>query len=214
QHSRNAPPVLLVREETGSLRAVLVQEVLDSRDLVVKNMGQYIPQLPGIIGATILGDGSVAPVLDLPELLRTRTTGQQWPAAVQPALATASAPQRQIVLAVDDSLSARRSLAQFVHDAGFEVRTARDGLEAIEIINSKRPDLVLADLEMPRMNGLELTAHLRANQATSDLPVIMITSRSTAKHRHEAEAAGVDMYLTKPFMEDDLLEQIHRLLRA
>ncbi|HRX69890.1 MAG: response regulator [Gammaproteobacteria bacterium] len=214
QHSRNAPPVLLVREETGSLRAVLVQEVLDSRDLVVKNMGQYIPQLPGIIGATILGDGSVAPVLDLPELLRTRTIGQQWPAAVQPALATASVPQRRIVLAVDDSLSARRSLAQFVRDAGFEVRTARDGLEAIEIINSKRPDLVLADLEMPRMNGLELTAHLRANQATSALPVIMITSRSTAKHRHEAEAAGVDMYLTKPFMEDDLLEQIHRLLRA
>ena len=214
QHSRNAPPVLLVREETGSLRAVLVQEVLDSRDLVVKNMGQYIPQLPGIIGATILGDGSVAPVLDLPELLRTQTTGQHWPTAVQSTSSIAPAPHRQIVLAVDDSLSARRSLAQFVRDAGFEVRTARDGLEAIEIINSKRPDLVLADLEMPRMNGLELTAHLRANQATSDLPVIMITSRSTAKHRHEAEAAGVDMYLTKPFMEDDLLEQIHRLLRA
>jgi chemosensory pili system protein ChpA (sensor histidine kinase/response regulator) len=214
RHSRNAPPVLLVREETGSLRAVLVQEVLDSRDLVVKNMGQYIPQLPGIIGATILGDGSVAPVLDLPELLRTQTTGQHWPAAVRLTPPTTPAPQRQIVLAVDDSLSARRSLAQFVRDAGFEVRTARDGLEAIEIINGKHPDLVLADLEMPRMNGLELTAHLRANQATSALPVIMITSRSTAKHRHEAEAVGVDVYLTKPFMEDELLEQMHRLLRA
>jgi chemosensory pili system protein ChpA (sensor histidine kinase/response regulator) len=117
-------------------------------------------------------------------------------------------------LGCHDSLSARRSLAQFVQDAGFEVRTARDGLEAIEIINGKRPDLVLADLEMPRMNGLELTAHLRANQATRTLPVIMITSRATAKHRHEAEAVGVDTYLTKPYMEDELLEQIHRLLRA
>lgn len=215
EHDRGMSPVLLVREETGGLRAVLVQEVLDSRDLVVKNMGQYIPTLPGIVGATILGDGSVAPVLDLPELLRARAAGQRLPtAAVQSAQSTSAVSHRQIVLAVDDSLSARRSLAQFVQDAGFEVRTARDGLEAIEIINSKRPDLVLADLEMPRMNGLELTAHLRANQTTHDLPVIMITSRSTAKHRHEAEAVGVDTYLTKPFMEDDLLEQMHRLLRA
>ncbi len=215
-HNRSAPPVLLVREEAGNLRAVLVQEVLDSRDLVVKNMGQYIPQLPGIIGATILGDGSVAPVLDLPELLRARTAGQRWPTMVHHPEESASiaTPHRQVVLAVDDSLSARRSLAQFVRDAGFEVRTARDGLEAIEIINNKCPDLVLADLEMPRMNGLELTAHLRANQATHTLPVIMITSRSTAKHRHEAEMVGVDTYLTKPFMEDELLEQIHRLLHA
>jgi CheY-like chemotaxis protein len=95
--------------------------------------------------------------------------------------------RRQSALAVDDSLSARRSLAQFVQDTGLEVRTARDGLEAIEIINRKRPDIVLADLEMPRMNGLELAAHLRANQTTHDLPVIMITSRSTDKHRREAE---------------------------
>ncbi|MDG4553057.1 MAG: response regulator [Candidatus Competibacter sp.] len=214
EHDRGMPPVLLVREETGGLRAVLVQEVLDSRDLVVKHMGQYIPALPGIVGATILGDGSVAPVLDLPELLRVRTSGQRLPATVRPTeSAAAAAARQQIVLAVDDSLSARRSLAQFAQDAGFDVRTARDGLEAIEVIKNKRPDLVLADLEMPRMNGLELTAHLRANQTTHNLPVIMITSRSTAKHRHEAEAVGVDTYLTKPFMEDELLEQIHRLLR-
>jgi chemosensory pili system protein ChpA (sensor histidine kinase/response regulator) len=210
--SRGTPPVLLVREETGNIRAVLAQEILDSRDLVVKRLGQYIPKLNGIVGATILGDGSVAPVLDLPELLRA-------PAASQPArtVARVAAPvtplHRQFVLAVDDSLSARRSLAQFAQDAGFEVRTARDGLEAIEIIKGKRPDLVLVDLEMPRMNGLELTAHLRANQATHEVPVIMITSRSTEKHRREAKTMGVNVYLTKPFMEDELLGHIHTLLR-
>ena len=211
--NRSTPSVLLVREDTGAIRAVLVQDIVDSRDLVVKNLGHYLPRLNGIVGATILGDGSVAPVLDLPELLRA-------PAASQPALtaaraATPVAPtlHRPFVLAVDDSLSARRSLAQFAQDAGFEVRTARDGLEAIEIINGKRPDLVLADLEMPRMNGLELTAHLRANQATRDVPVIMITSRSTEKHRREAETTGVNVYLTKPFVEDELLGHIHRLLR-
>ena len=81
------------------------------------------------------------------------------------------------------------------------------------MIKSKLPDLVLADLEMPRMNGLELTAHLRANQATHALPVIMITSRATEKHRREAETTGVNVYLTKPFKEDELLGHIHRLLQ-
>ena len=213
--SRAASPVLLVREETGAIRAVLVQEIMDSRDLVVKNLSQYIPRLNGIVGATILGDGSVAPVLDLPELLRAPPARPPaLPATHVAASATpATLPYRQYVLAVDDSLSARRSLAQFAQDAGFDVRTARDGLEAIEIIKGKRPDLLLVDLEMPRMNGLELTAHLRANQATHEMPVIMITSRSTEKHRHEAEAMGVNVYLTKPFVEDELLGHIHRLLQ-
>jgi chemotaxis protein histidine kinase CheA len=211
QH-RAEPPALLVREETGAIRAVLTQEVVDSRDLVVKPLGRYVPKINGVVGATILGDGSVAPVLDLPELLRTPVLLQAASAA-QSTSPTASAPRRQTALAVDDSLSARRSLAQFAQDAGLEVRTARDGLEAVEIINRKRPDIVLADLEMPRMNGLELAAHLRANQATKDLPVIMITSRSTDKHRLEAERAGVNVYVTKPFVEDELLGHIKKLLR-
>jgi chemotaxis protein histidine kinase CheA len=211
--NRATPPVLLVREETGNLRAVLVQEAVDSRDLVVKNLGQYLPKLNGIVGATILGDGSVAPVLDLPELLRAPAAAARRTPAPGRAATPTPVACRQSVLAVDDSLSARRSLAQFARDAGFEVRTARDGLEAIEIIKGKQPDIVLADLEMPRMNGLELTAHLRANPATRELPVIMITSRSTAKHRREAERMGVNVYLTKPFVEDELLGHIHKLLR-
>ncbi|TVR64600.1 MAG: response regulator [Candidatus Competibacteraceae bacterium] len=209
---RAAPAVLLVREETGNRRAVLVQDIVDSRDLVVKNLGSYLPKLNGIVGATILGDGSVAPVLDLPELLRAPAPVPA-PRVAKPTAPTAAAASRPFALAVDDSLSARRSLAQCVQDAGFEVRTARDGLEAIAIIQGRRPDIVLADMEMPRMNGLDLTAHLRANPATRDLPIIMITSRSTEKHRREAERVGVDAYLTKPFVEDELLEQIHRLLR-
>lgn len=211
--NRTVPPVLLVREETGAIRAVLASEAVDSRDLVVKPLGQYVPKINGVVGATILGDGSVAPVLDLPELLRIPAAFQQAPTLAQPAAPAAPAARRQVALAVDDSLSARRSLAQFVQDAGLEVRTARDGLEAIEIIKGKRPDIVLADLEMPRMNGLELAAHLRANQTTRDLPVIMITSRSTDKHRREAEAMGVNVYLTKPFAEDELLGHIKKLLR-
>ena len=179
---------------------------------MVKNLGPSLPRLHGIIGAAILGDGSVAPVLDLPELLREPATLLGGVAHNTSPTPAPDAPSSRFVLAVDDSLSARRALLQLVQDAGFEARGAKDGLEAVEIINGRRPDLVLADLEMPRMNGMELTSHLRANPATREVPVIMITSRATEKHRREAEKAGVNRYLTKPFRDDDLLGHIHHLL--
>ena len=103
-------------------------------------------------------------------------------------------------------------MQQLVGDAGFDVRTARDGLEAIELLNTIQPDILLVDLEMPRMNGLELTTHIRAQTKTQRLPVIMITSRSTQKHRQEAESAGVDIYITKPVADDELLAQINKAL--
>ncbi|MGB5396799.1 MAG: response regulator [Gammaproteobacteria bacterium] len=209
---RGTRPILLVKDETGTISAVMVQSVLDSRDVVVKSMGKYMPKLDGIIGATVLGDGSVSSVIDLPEMLRSRDMLQQ-----KGANTSASAPVQQMhklphVLVVDDSLSARRSLAQFVEDMGFTVRTARDGMEAVSIIDTSRPDLLLVDMEMPKMNGLELTAHIRATPGIKDLPVIMITSRSTDKHRKAAIDKGVSHYMIKPFDEDELALQINTLL--
>jgi chemosensory pili system protein ChpA (sensor histidine kinase/response regulator) len=198
-----APAVLLVRAETG-ITAVIVSEVVDSREIVVKGMGRYIPRIPGIAGATILGDGAVTPVIDLPELLRPMRMSSTQVAGENTAV-LAEEPAPRCALIVDDSLSARRYLAQFVRDSGYEVRTARDGLEAVELIETSPPDLLLVDLEMPRMNGLELTHHVRARAQTRNLPVIMVTSRSTQKHRQMAQAAGVDAYLTKPFSEEELL---------
>ncbi len=202
-------PALLIREESGRSLVVLVQEVVDSQTLVVKNLGRYIPELRGMVGATILGDGRVTPVLDLPELLSapmrtTRHILQQDDAG--------TSVQRHVrrALVVDDSLSARRALAEFVTDLGFEVHTASDGLEAVAILEHTLPDILLVDLEMPRMNGLELTSHVRSRTATQDLPVIMITSRSTEKHRQNADQAGVNMYLIKPFSEDDLATHIEQ----
>jgi chemotaxis protein histidine kinase CheA/ActR/RegA family two-component response regulator len=212
REDRAPRPALKVADGSGGTQVVLVQEVLDSRELVVKGMGQYIPKLSGVTGATILGDGSVAAVLDLPEVIRV---------AAGPTLVTPVAPEQPAprvsagtapcALVVDDSLSARRALAQFAKDAGFEVRTAQDGLEAVAIIDARQPDILLVDMEMPRMNGLELTAHVRGSEATKHLPIIMITSRSTEKHRREAQSAGVDVYLTKPYAEDELLEHIQQL---
>ena len=98
-----------------------------------------------------------------------------------------------------------------MRDAGYEVRTAIDGLDAVAILDEVIPDVILVDMEMPRMNGLELTSHVRARKLDKRIPIIMITSRSTQKHRQQGDAAGVDAYLVKPFSEDALLQHINRL---
>jgi chemosensory pili system protein ChpA (sensor histidine kinase/response regulator) len=210
-------PVLLVRQSQGLVRAVQVQEILDTSNLVLKPLGGYVPQIQGVAGAAILGNGSVVPVIDLPDLLRqggpkVKRVDASRPTNSQPADAGRSGQRR--VLVVDDSLSARRGTAQVMKDAGFDVRTAIDGLEALSVLEKFEPDLILADMEMPRMNGLELTFHVRGQERTRHIPVIMITSRSTDKHRHQAKEAGVNVYLTKPFNDDVLLSHTESLLGA
>jgi len=203
-------PIILVHEETG-ITAVLVDELLDTHDLVMKTMGNYVTNIRGVAGASILGDGSLVPLLDLPELLRL-------PIQAAMPLATAKGQPENVaratphIMIVDDSLSVRKSLSLLVEDAGFETLLAKDGLEAIEVMSQTRPNVMLVDMEMPRMNGLELTAHVRANQDTQKMPIFMITSRTTEKHREQAKAVGVNDYLTKPFQENELLNLIDKAL--
>ena len=207
-------PVLLTRMENGSINAILVQEVLDGRDVVLKNFGRYVPKIHGTIGAVILGDGSVAPVIDLVELLRIpvqHTLSDQSPGESGGSGLRSESPDALTALVVDDSLTARRAAAKVMKDAGYSVRTAIDGLEAVVILQNFVPDVMLVDMEMPRMNGLELTAHVRNAERTKHTPVIMITSRSTEKHRQQAKSAGIDVYLTKPFSDEILLNHVVRL---
>jgi chemosensory pili system protein ChpA (sensor histidine kinase/response regulator) len=112
------------------------------------------------------------------------------------------------VLVVDDSLSVRRAVATLLEDHGYEVALARDGLEAAKSLEASRPDALLTDLEMPNMNGLELAAHVRSRAELASLPVIMITSRSMDKHRRQAVAMGVNVYLTKPYSDQELLQHV------
>ncbi|MGH8119659.1 MAG: hybrid sensor histidine kinase/response regulator, partial [Gammaproteobacteria bacterium] len=211
---RQPPTAILFHDEQtqAGMLALLVDKIISTADLVVKGLGQYVPKIPGVLGAATLGNGSVTTVLDLPELLRVRDTmGGKFGQFARTDYHHARMPT---ALVVDDSLSARRSLEQFMQDAGYTVRTARDGLEAFDMIKTHKPDILLSDLEMPRMNGVELINHVRADVALADIPVIMITSRAAEKHRQEALDAGVNVYLTKPFAEDELLEHIHKLRRA
>ncbi|MDH3451747.1 MAG: response regulator, partial [Gammaproteobacteria bacterium] len=189
--------------------AVAVDRVLESRELVVKSMGKYVGAVPGVSGVSVLGDGAVVPVLDLPALLRKPMAAAATPAAPQQFDARA---RTRRVLIVDDSLSVRRALASLAEDSGYSAYTARDGLEAIKVLEQQHIDIVLADLEMPRLNGLELTQYIRADATLCDLPVIMITSRGMGKHRRRAETAGVNVYLNKPFSNDELLAHIDNLV--
>lgn len=208
-------PVLITSSDTGSTCAIMVPELVDGREVVVKKLGRYVPKIQGTIGAVILGDGSVAPVIDLPELLRASPARRAAATDIGPVRVppTASPPAtKRTVLIVDDSISARRASAQVMRDAGYEVLTALDGMDAVAVLEQTVPDVVLVDMEMPRMNGLELTAHLRARESSKKIPIIMITSRSTEKHRQQGDSAGVDAYLVKPFNEDQLLQHIDRLV--
>lgn len=192
-------------------RALTVDRLIDSRELLVKSPGRYARHVPGVVGLSILGDGAVAVNLDLGQLLAFR--GQRRASDDTPVAAPAL-PQKTLpgVLIVDDALSVRNTLMQLVQDAGFRAEAARDGLDAIDTLRVFRPDIVLTDLEMPNMNGIELTSHIRGRDDLKGLPVIMITSRSQEKHRRLATQAGVDSYITKPYNDGDLLQTIRQAL--
>lgn len=207
----DAHALLVVETNAGQLVGVLVERVIASREMVVKPLTAFTPHISGVLGATILGDGDVAPVLDVQQLvgdmLGAGAGALDWMQQSM-RISQQSVADKPMALIVDDSLSTRRSLAQFVGDMGMDVYTAKDGFEAIEFMQEQTPSIILVDMEMPRMNGLELTAHVRANDTTRHIPVIMITSRNTEKHRNLAAAAGVNTYLNKPFSEEELLHHI------
>ncbi|POZ51773.1 hybrid sensor histidine kinase/response regulator [Methylovulum psychrotolerans] len=201
--------LLRVNLGQGEKVVVMVTELLDSRELVFKDLGSYVPHNPAMPGVTVLADGQISPVIDLPEALKHKSAYNQ---RVMDYVAHTVAVKLPRVLVVDDSLSARKSLALLLKDSGYDVATAIDGLDALAQIGQHAPDLVITDMEMPRMDGVALTRALKQQAETAPLPVLMITSRSTDKHRQEAKNAGVDAYLTKPWTETQLLQALEGLL--
>lgn len=186
-------------------QVLAVDRLLDSRELLVNSPGRYARHLRGVAGLSILGDGAIAVNIDLVQLLaegvRTTTTRShvRTPIPVR---------EQRGVLIVDDSLSVRNSLLQLVQDAGYRGETARDGIDAINTLRNFKPDVLLTDLEMPNMNGVELIYHIRERTDLKNLPIVMITSRSQDKHRRLAEQAGANTYITKPYNDADLLRTI------
>ncbi len=203
--------LVLVDTDTGPL-GLLVDAILDASELVTRPAGRYLKRIPGVAGIGLLGDGSVIPLLDVTEL--ARSPNEQHLRAAAEARSQAQAQRRSRVLVVDDSLSVRRAIASLLEDQGYEIVLARDGLEAVKLMDVSRPDVLLTDLEMPNMNGLELAAHVRSRDEFAELTIIMITSRSMDKHRRQAMSAGVNVYLNKPFSDHELLQHVAEAVTA
>ncbi len=201
-------PLLLVR--SGDLRAaVAIDQVLGNREIVVKPVGLQIASVPGIYGATITGEGNVVVILDVAPLVRRHLTQPQQPVEVAAASSQRHVP---LVMVVDDSLTMRKVTGRVLERHNLDVVAARDGVEALELLEERVPDLMLLDIEMPRMDGYELATAMRADPRYKDVPIVMITSRSGDKHRQRAFEIGVQRYLGKPYQELDLMRNVYDLL--
>ena len=200
-------PLLLIR--SGDLRAaVCIDQVMGNREIVVKPVGPQVASLPGIFGATIMGDGSVVVILDIAPLVRRQFAA---PRDMAPVLST-EARKVPLVMVVDDSVTMRKVTGRVLERNNFEVGTAKDGIDALERMVDRVPDLMLLDIEMPRMDGYELATAMKADPRLRDVPIIMITSRTGEKHRQRALEIGVNRYLGKPYQENELLRNVFELL--
>ncbi|WP_342117163.1 hybrid sensor histidine kinase/response regulator [Pseudoduganella sp. OTU4001] len=220
---QRSSPVMMLR--SGSDRVALhVDEIVGNREVVIKNIGPQLSRMPGIAGATVLGSGEIVLILNPvalqlhvaqhPELApRTAATPAPAPAAAAGA-AEAAVPTRAhgTIMVVDDSLTVRKVTQRLLEREGYHVMLAKDGVDALEQMQDRLPELMLVDIEMPRMDGFDLTRNVRGDEATREIPIIMITSRSADKHRNYALQLGVNAYFGKPFQEDILLGAIAGLL--
>jgi chemosensory pili system protein ChpA (sensor histidine kinase/response regulator) len=205
-------PVLLLK--SGVQRAAIrVDEIIGNREVVVKTIGPQLSRLACIAGATVLGNGQVVLILNPVQLVHREAAGVEMPHAAtlpQPALVVDQKSGAPLIMVVDDSLTVRKITGRMLTREGYEVATAKDGVDALQQLQDIRPDCILLDVEMPRMDGFEFARNVRADAETRNIPIIMITSRTADKHRNHALELGVNEYMGKPYQEDQLLALIKR----
>ncbi len=203
-------PVIMSR--AGDVRVALhVDEIIGNREIVVKTLGKQLSQVKGLAGASILADGSVVLILDVNGLIR-HSAAHAVKIVYKPE--DMAAKRRNTVMVVDDSITMRRVASKLLERHNYEVVTAKDGVDALAQLQDVQPDVMLLDIEMPRMDGFELATHMQNEELFSKIPIIMITSRTGEKHRDRAFEIGVANYMGKPYQEDELIENIQNALGA
>ncbi|MGZ8255489.1 MAG: response regulator, partial [Burkholderiaceae bacterium] len=206
--------VLLLKTGQGTA-AIHVDEMIGNQEIVVKNIGPQLARVSGISGATVLGTGEIVLIIHPVQLAQRADIPTFDPdaegkvVALDPAGGTAGPP---LVLIVDDSLTVRKITSRLLTREGFAVLTAKDGVDALQVLAEHMPDVILLDIEMPRMDGFEFTKTLRNEPKQAHIPIIMITSRTADKHRTRAAELGVDLYLGKPYQEEELLRNLREML--
>ncbi|MEO7581154.1 MAG: Hpt domain-containing protein, partial [Massilia sp.] len=206
-------PVMILKSGTDRL-AVQVDDVVGNREVVIKNIGPQLSRMIGISGATVLGSGEIVLILNPVALsLHMDHHPQLRPQAkVAPVVAPEMRARDFVIMVVDDSLTVRRVTERLLTREGYQVMLAKDGVDALEQLQETIPALMMVDIEMPRMDGFDLTRNIRGNDSTKAVPIIMITSRTADKHRNYALDLGVNAYFGKPFQEDRILAAIAGLL--
>ena len=203
----------VILSRAGDVRVALhVDEIIGNREIVVKTLGKQLSQVKALAGASILADGSVVLILDINGLIRHSASSTVK--IVYQQGSERATNQRSTVMVVDDSITMRRVASKLLERHNYEVVTAKDGVDALAQLQELRPDVMLLDIEMPRMDGFELATHMQNEENFSKIPIIMITSRTGEKHRDRAIEIGVTNYMGKPYQEDELIENIQSALGA
>ena len=219
--------VLLLRSGVQRI-ALHVDELVGNQEIVVKNVGPQVARVPGVNGATVLADGSIVLIINPVALAsRVRTSAARLGAtmvvklgataamAAQGIDMTASGQRSfQVVMVVDDSLTVRKITSRLLEREGYTVLTAKDGVDALEQMRETLPGVMLVDIEMPRMDGFDLTRNVRGDPRTQAIPIIIISSRTADKHRNQAVSLGVNAFLGKPYQESELLQHVAKYLAA
>jgi chemosensory pili system protein ChpA (sensor histidine kinase/response regulator) len=211
--AQRSSPVMILKSGVDRL-AVQIDDVLGNREVVIKNIGPQLSRMIGISGATVLGSGEIVLILN-PVALSLHGAQQAHQHGVQPEATpepSVPAARAAVIMVVDDSLTVRKVTQRLLEREGYRVILAKDGVDALEHLQETIPDLMLVDIEMPRMDGFDLTRNIRGNASTKAVPIIMITSRTADKHRNYALDLGVNAYFGKPFQEEILLAAVAGLL--
>lgn len=203
-------PVILLRSGTYRI-ALHVDEIINNQEVVMKPIGPQLARVPGMMGATVMGDGKIILIINPVQLANREIlgVGSIKVTSATPVLEAELAP---LIMVVDDSLTMRKVLSRTLEREGYRVITAKDGMDAIQVLQENMPDVMLTDIEMPRMDGFELVRNVRGDEKTRNLPIIIISSRTAEKHRNLAKEIGVNVFLGKPVQDDELITQVSILL--
>ncbi|HTP99020.1 MAG TPA: hybrid sensor histidine kinase/response regulator, partial [Casimicrobiaceae bacterium] len=208
--------ILLLRSGQNHA-AIHVDEMIGNQEVVVKNIGPQLARVSGISGATVLGTGEIVLIINPVQLAgradipKYEPRGEDRAIGDRPRAPVMPVSTQPLVMIVDDSLTVRKITSRLLTRAGFAVSTARDGVEALQVLAEQVPDVILLDIEMPRMDGFEFAKTIKGDPKYQGIPIIMITSRTADKHRNRAAELGVDLYLGKPYQEDELLKHLREM---
>jgi len=209
---QNTIPAVILKNGTTQI-AFCTDAIINEQAVLVKPLGKQLKKVRHIAGATILGTGQVVPILNIKELIETATAGQSMPSVQLPGKDTKDEETPKSVLIVEDSFTSRTLLKNILEASGYSVKTAIDGTDGLSQLKSRNFDAIVSDIEMPRMNGFELTTAIRADKSLAALPVILVTSLDSTQDRQRGLEVGADAYIVKSsFDQSNLLEVLDRLI--